>query len=680
MLEKGNLLHQKYTIVDVIGEGGFGIVYKAKVNTEHFVAIKVSKSNSGSQDKFRKEIAALRDLKHPNLVQMEDSEENGPEIWYAMEYLEGPSLGDWLFRKPKLGEIVQCFQQIADAIDALHKKSIVHRDIKPQNIIMRSTGKISPVIVDLGLAYNPARQYGTMGAVQGTILYMSPEQLDGNAHDLRVDIWAVGVMLYQALTFGQHPYLHTKDESSSLYSMEMAIKENSYQDPSQYTPELKTLDGLLKICKKALQKDKDKRYETIAAFRDDLAKFYLEWIQQNFTMWKNKAQKQQAEAAQLAQQAQESLNVDSKKQAIAAYREAIQCWEQAYTWSPQADEEILPKLKECWLKVYADLCPPYIIHVNPEGQPIEPTWKKLETRRLENEESSPALEQYYVWKELTYGLPIQIWEKCRYKHEDEWVLDMSTEAWQKLSLSEQAEYAGKYQAGYAKAKQLALEIIVDPDRAKMKAILIPPGRFFMGSPMSEKGRRENETQHLVMISKPYYMGKTSITQAQWEAVMETNPSYFKNGQKEMPVEQVNWDECVQFCQILGTKLPTEAQWEFASRAGIQTASNCENDAFKLGDCAWYDDNSENHPHPVAQKQPNAFQLHDILGNIVEWCHDAYAQYPSSHVIDPCHETGSHRIGRGGSWYDGMRKTRFAFRCRINPNERINSLGFRIVMD
>jgi formylglycine-generating enzyme required for sulfatase activity len=222
----------------------------------------------------------------------------------------------------------------------------------------------------------------------------------------------------------------------------------------------------------------------------------------------------------------------------------------------------------------------------------------------------------------------------------------------------------------------------------MKMVLIRPGKFMMGSPDSEQGRGGNEgPQHEVVISKPFYMGVTEVTQAQYEAVMGTNPSNFKGATN--PVETVSWDDATEFCKKLSEKtrqavrLPTEAEWEYACRAGTATAFSFGDSDSALGDYAWYTSNSGSTTHPVGQKKPNSWDLYDMHGNVEEWCADWWGPYPKGPVTDPSGPATASgaRVLRGGSWYnfDSDR-----FRCAIryslrDPTGRRRNDGFRCAM-
>jgi len=217
----------------------------------------------------------------------------------------------------------------------------------------------------------------------------------------------------------------------------------------------------------------------------------------------------------------------------------------------------------------------------------------------------------------------------------------------------------------------------------IEMVLIQPGTFMMGSPESEKGRYNNEKLHQVTISKPFYMAKYQVTQAQWQAVMGNSPSHFKGD--DLPVEQVSWEDCQEFVKKLNKmqkieafRLPTEAEWEYACRAG-STAAYCYGDnPDSLGDYAWYGKNSDGTTHQVGRKKPNAWGLYDMHGNVWEWCADWYGDYPSGAVTDPTGPKHDHsRVLRGGSFNSPMSYVRCSYRTVLVPTNRYNSDGFRL---
>ena len=219
----------------------------------------------------------------------------------------------------------------------------------------------------------------------------------------------------------------------------------------------------------------------------------------------------------------------------------------------------------------------------------------------------------------------------------------------------------------------------------------PAGTFTMGSPTSEEGRYDDETQHKVTLTKGFWMLETEVTQKQWKAVMGNNPSSFKGD--DLPVECVSWNDCQEFCKKctqlgLSVQLPTESQWEYACRAGSTTAyfwGNALN-----GDKANCDGNYPcgteitgkyiGKTTPVGSYQPNAWGLYDMHGNVWEWCQDWYAKdYPSESVTDPTGpSSGSDRVDRGGCWSHDARRCRSAIRGYCGPGYRGIVLGFRLV--
>jgi len=243
----------------------------------------------------------------------------------------------------------------------------------------------------------------------------------------------------------------------------------------------------------------------------------------------------------------------------------------------------------------------------------------------------------------------------------------------------------------------------------MEFVYIKPGTFMMGSPSSESKRESDERQHRVTLTRGFYIQTTEVTQGQWERVMGNNPSRFKNCGDNCPVENVSWKDCQAFIRKLnrmeGTdkyRLPTEAEWEYACRAGTDTP-------FSFGRCLSTDQANYdgNYPMPGCSKgeyrkttvrsasfPPNPWGLYDMHGNVWEWCEDRYGDYPSGSVTDPTGpSSGSYRVFRGGSWYsharscrsanrggswnDNARYCRSAYRHRLKPGDRCGYLGFRL---
>jgi formylglycine-generating enzyme required for sulfatase activity len=235
--------------------------------------------------------------------------------------------------------------------------------------------------------------------------------------------------------------------------------------------------------------------------------------------------------------------------------------------------------------------------------------------------------------------------------------------------------------------------------------LIPAGTFMMGSPETELNRHDDEIHHQVTLTQDYYMQTTEVTQGQWRAVMGQNPSHFQNCGDNCPVESVSWNDIQEFLRRLNAqiedeyeyRLPTEAQWEYAARAGSDSAF-CEGDITEpsgndpiLNTLGWYDENSDAGysgcserdgrcigPQPVGGKSANDWGLFDMHGNVGEWCSDWYSDYPSDSVTDPLGPTsGDGRVLRSACWYSVAVDCRSAIRFWEDPGYRNSDGGFRL---
>ncbi|MBR0458547.1 MAG: SUMF1/EgtB/PvdO family nonheme iron enzyme [Victivallales bacterium] len=287
---------------------------------------------------------------------------------------------------------------------------------------------------------------------------------------------------------------------------------------------------------------------------------------------------------------------------------------------------------------------------------------------------------FFLEKGKTYHVEANYKEK-----EDEWT------AIQDIT----ANWEGKKQVAIELQLKIGKVFTVPLEGSPLNLLLVKAGRFQMGAQQGERGSTPFETLHWVTLSKNYWLGATEVTQGQWKAVMGNNPSKNTEGDN-FPVEKVSWQDAMVFCKKLNERfrehlpagyefsLPTEAQWEYACRAGTTTTLNSGKDiTTELGSCnnldeiGWYNKNSDGETHPVGQKQPNAWGFFDMHGNVQEWCRDGFYVYKEA--TDPVGPSAANRIYRGGSYDSRVRDCRTAVRFSVSPDKRYVSLGFRLAI-
>ena len=253
----------------------------------------------------------------------------------------------------------------------------------------------------------------------------------------------------------------------------------------------------------------------------------------------------------------------------------------------------------------------------------------------------------------------------------------------------------------------------------LEMVKCPAGSFMMGSPKEELGRDYGEKQHLVTITRSFYIGKYEITQEQYKSITGYNPSWFDYIGPNKPVNKVTWKNSKDFCDKLNQKyssllpkgyrfdLPTEAQWEYACRAGTKTSLNngknittleSDKNCINLDEVAWYYKNASNTLHIVGQKKPNAWGIYDMHGNVAEWCRDVYDDYSDEEAIDPIvtkkkkvssfeksklyklgHSSLPNYVSRGGAYNYGIKDFRSAARESIDGNANLFMYGFRVAL-
>jgi serine/threonine protein kinase/formylglycine-generating enzyme required for sulfatase activity len=732
----------KYEVLDVIGHGGMGLVYRARDNAiGRLVALKVMAPALAEQvelrERFLREARAAGNLQHPNIVVIHDLGEHEGAPYIAMEYLVGQPLDKALAAKALTTSAkLEAFAQICDGLHFAHENGVVHRDVKPANVILLAKGGAK--LVDFGIARTSDARLTKTGIVVGTVAYMAPEQLKGKPVDARSDVFSAGAMLYEMLS-GKLPF-----EGETTAETMMKILQD---EPPELRPEGVIHPArLAAVVQRALAKDPAQRYQSAREFgravRDHL-------------------QEQNSAAA-----------------AATVVRGTVMPAPPAEPRVERAPPAPLPLARPAFVPPTEASSPP-VSHRPPATPPASP----VEGRRRMGSGMRPVIAMVIVLIALGLGsasptgpaVSVQFrlvddskpsskqidWSKYveasqggprfQLKGTDKWyvlkndsIVDQSDIAsaaaatnedrhW--LSLTFNATGAAKLKRASSESRGRQLAIVVDgellevgvitmelpkvfavngvtgpeaEDLAKrinsgrgtagstpggdaqpagpavvttkvnpkdgLTYVWIPAGTFQMGcSPGDSECSSNEKPAHAVTITKGFWMGQTEVTQAAYQRVIGTNPSHFHGDR--LPVEEVSWDDANAYCSAVGMRLPTEAEWEYAARAGSTAARYGDLDAV-----AWYDKNSGNQTHEGGQQLPNAWHLYDMLGNVWEWVADWYdesydGQSPSQDPRGP--SKGFARALRGGSWRYGARFSRVSDRYRIQPGIR-GVVGFRCV--
>ncbi|MEY4565224.1 MAG: Serine/threonine-protein kinase PrkC, partial [Planctomycetota bacterium] len=549
-LAGGDLLRSlppRYQIEKRLGQGGMGAVFLATDRGEHGqgarqVAIKFLldhlASRPDSYARFVREMHTAEQLEHENIVQvLYHGKTNGGAPYLVMQYIDGGSLLDRIRQKGRLewSEAVEVGLQLCTALMVAHDRGVIHRDIKPGNVLIRQERypreRVIAKLADFGLARSLELPQHSMSAQVGTFGYRSPEQRQGLEVDARSDVYGLGATLFHALT-GEVPEGIVEWEE---------------------LPE-----ALRPLLRRAMAKRPGDRFGSAREMYESL-------------------------------EALVSSGQPSITPAVAT-----------------KSESATPKVKE----------------VQPEHEsPIA----KLVTLPENELPPAPAVSiSSQVIEPVTEERSGHGWFGWLFPK----VASAPEETIPKVK-KEQQKAASPDPYPNTLPEKLTNSI-------GMKFRLIKPGTFRMGSPESESGRRGHEHHHQVTLTRPYYLGVYPVTQEEYERVMGSNPSYFKG--KRHPVENVSWEDAMAFLSKLNTlasekslggsyRLPTEAEWEYACRAGTTTAYSFGDSESELEKYGWYDENSGYTTHPVGEKLPNGWGLYDMHGNVWEWCADWYGAYP-----------------------------------------------------
>ena len=667
-----------YRILALLGRGGMAEVYRAvDERLDREVALKVLPPEFAWDpervERFEREVKAAARLSHPNIVTVHEFGQGEGQHFYTMAMMPGGDLKARIRAHPEgmaADEARRVLATVSLALDYAHRRGFVHRDVKPENILFDEEGR--PQLTDFGIARAMAE--GTLtaaGMVIGSPHYMSPEQAQGLRVDGRSDLYSLGVVLYEMLT-GRLPF-----EAANTLAV-------AYAHVNHPVPELpRELSEWQPVLDRLLAKSPEERYGSAGELAQVLGAEELP----------------RASATRVAPLRREA------EPASPSGRSGTRLVQ-----PPQPRRNMVSALAGALLAV-AVVGIGYLVLRDRSGRQPPPRNGGGSSREVRPAPVRPV-PSLPVRPSSAENPP----ERIRYGsltldlHPPDarvTLPDVSPRYRPGMRLPEGDHRVIVRRDGYGRSTRtitisgdtrvrIALEK-AGPTAGETRVfdgiefVWIPPGDFRMGS-TSRHADPDEKPVTRVRITRGFWLGKYEVTQRQWAAVMGSNPSHFKNCGGDCPVEEVSWNDVQEFIRKLNGRsggrryrLPTEAEWEYAARAGTRTDTYA-GDITKprgsdpvLNRIAWYGENSRGRTHPVGRKSPNAYGLHDMLGNVWEWVGDWHGDYRGGTVTDPVGpKSGSIRVLRGGSWGGGAGYCRSAVRGRGSPGGRIFYLGFRLL--
>jgi formylglycine-generating enzyme required for sulfatase activity len=655
-----------YEVLEVLGKGGFGIVFRAfDERLQRVVALKLMApqlaTTSPARKRFLREARSSAQVRHENVVQVYEVAEQ-PLPYLAMEFIPGETLQQKLDRVGPLDvpETLRIGRQIAEGLAAAHATDLIHRDIKPGNVLIDG-GQQRVKITDFGLARAADdASISQSGIIAGTPMYMAPEQALGQTLDQRADLFSLGSVLYQMVA-GRPPF-----RANTAVAVLKRVAEDKPRDIREIIPE--TPQWMCDIIAKLHAKDPDDRYLSAREVADVLA------------------------------DCEAQLKAHSKLKDYSRIPRSKPQRSGRRKWVAVAAVVVLLPVIALAVTEFAG-----VTHLF-QGQPG--------TSDASKSGSDPQAKARAGW--------------------NDWPADAPPPAMAPFD----AAQARAHQEAWAKYLGLPVEFT---NNIGMKLRFIPPGKFTMGSSQEEidfwlkqkvddwikKLLPAEGPQHDIEITQPFYVGQTEVTVGQfrqfvkatgfktqaereggayrhtldgkWEIDAKTNwltPGFSQTD--DNPVTCVSWNDAVEFCNWLNTqeaseaasaprgtyRLLTEAEWEYSCRAGSRGRWFCGENNGELLTYARIGDNSELHTWPVAGLKANAWGLHDMHGNVSEWCQDVYDAnyYKTSPPKDPTGPgAGGDRMIRGGSYLHASDYCPSALRGGMEPNWQCDDLGFRVVL-
>jgi len=692
--------------------------------------------------RFLKEAELAAKLHHSNIIPIYDVGQEGFSHYILMEYLESSLKDKIKEGPVEPAGGLSIVKQIVSALSYAHSRGFIHRDIKPENIMFRADGTAVLTDFGIAKAMGSATKLTKTGMSIGTPHYMSPEQARGKELDGRADIYSLGVVFYEMLTGNvpydaedsvavaiMHiqepipklpPHLKTyqplldrmmaKDRDVRARSGEEVIgmidemgagtvpPSARRPTPAQGTRTRPSEQGTPHKPAPPLEPPHLRDWKLRVGSEDGrpsrillagLAGALAIAVVLLFVVLSRKPEK----VAQQVPSPSPAPAMRSEPAGGAATRPAIPppMIEDQSAKKKQEYDKYFSKAKTAFVSGDYALAKTYALQAKGQeatydvGALEERINSKIAEQRQAAEEAEKARKEAAASKQA---------EQQQRKSAEEAAWSLASQANTQESYQEyldvfpsgdhateaaakKTELAG--QEGRAEelrtAQPASGRVWVKP-KSGIEFVWVPPGRFKMGSNSAEAFSGEQPIHDVELDG--FWMGKYEVTQGQWVKVMGSNSSSFKKGDN-YPVEQVSWEDAQKFIGRLnvGTgitlRLPTEAEWEYACRAGTTGDRYAS-----LDSVAWYSANSGSSTHPVGTKPANAWGLHDMLGNVWEWCQDWYGGYGTGNSKNPTGpSSGSSRVDRGGSWSLDARNVRATYRGFSDPSHRVVDLGFRL---
>lgn len=646
------------------------------------VAIKIIKKGMDTREvltRFQAESQALAMMDHPGIAKVFDvGTTDSGQPYFVMELVRGIPICRYCdLNQFTIRQRVELFVELCAAVQHAHQKGVIHRDLKPSNILVSTSGdRPRPVVIDFGVSKaTQTEQSHSMVVTRihqmlGTPAYMSPEQADfGVDIDTRADIYSLGVVLYELLS-GELPVDRELFATRSSEKISQTILKTEFQRPSQRVAgaDQEQRDSILKtrgesasslakslrseldwIAMKCLEKDRSQRYEAVYGLALDCVRYLNnEPVQakRSTVMYglrkfvaKNQALALATAAVFLALCIGLGISISLARMFqqqkadvfLLADLAKLQSIESEYDAVLNSDYWERPNALGSWIQRAKD--------VLNRREEHEAALSRLQTRQPEELDESQAwqyesqleLVSYLDWLDgdngaLSVAECLLLRSPTTEETDAQWAIfqkdiEKSHPTWHSNTFERLFPIGKNPETGLWEFVDLKTGFLPESFRGQPDAytgiiyVLLPGGTYTMGSPENEIGRRNGEMAHPVQLS-PFMMAKYETTQRIWHSLQ--NYRHFSNSFGDLMPAPASWFEARQFGLLVDAQLPSEAQWEYACRAGETTAYAEDLDAV-----AWHGGNSGGKLHNIGTKQANAFGLHDMLGNANEWCFDLY---------------------------------------------------------